>query len=78
MESEGTVLVETLFLSLRFVPVCLTIWRRREVFLKVLSTDPQVVEVSFGNPQRKLRDVTYLHQLQNLYKSIYDEDLLLK
>ena len=78
MEDKETVLVETLFPALGFGPICLTTWRKRELYLKIISTSPNIVEVSFGTPRRKLREVTYLHQLQKLYESIYDQELVLR
>lgn len=72
---NNILLVETIFPDLSFFPICLTTWKRRDLYLKVISTNPQVVEVMFGSPRRKLREVTYLYQLQDLYKAIYDEQL---
>lgn len=75
---SSQIITETLFPRLGFIPVCFSTWRKREIYLRVKSIEPNVVEVLFGSQNRKLRDIEFLHQLQDIYKSIYDEDLLLK
>ncbi len=69
-------LLESHFLQLGFRPICLTTWGRRGLYLRVKSETPPIVEVFFGNPKRKLREVSSKEQLNDLYKAIYDESLI--
>jgi len=75
---DEIILLEIMLPRLSFIPVCFTVWRKRDIYLKVISLSPQIMEVSFGSPRRKLREITFLSQLQILYKAIYDEELILK
>ena len=73
---EGVLLKDISLLFLGFTPVCFTVWSKKGIFLRPHPNISNLTEALFGSTtKRKLRDIQYLHELQDLWRGIYGEQL---